>query len=208
MVHRLDDTRNLVDERDGTGDVVEDRDLTDLLPWVRDVLQKLHDRMRDVLESTKMYTFVVAELAVAHVTVVLDDFADVLGRQILNNSEYCRVKQCPRHAPACPYQRTPLFASLHTASSASGSTSGIFVRELREAYESSRAHQDSEEAPFLAEDGACQACLEVGEAFSCLEGAAAFWEGSSSSTTRDKVGTSFVSASRHGRRARLTCDKD
>ena len=87
MVYGLNDTGNLVDERDSTRDVVEHWHLADLLPWVRDVLQKFHDRMRDVLESTEVNTLIVTELAVAHVTMNLDDFADMLRRQIIHTSE-------------------------------------------------------------------------------------------------------------------------
>ena len=87
MVYGLNDTGNLVDERDSTRDVVEHWHLADLLPWVRDVLQKFHDRMRDVLESTEVNTLIVTELAVAHVTMILDDFADMLSWQILHTSE-------------------------------------------------------------------------------------------------------------------------
>ena len=83
MVYRFDNTRDLVDEGDGTGDVVEYWDLADLLPRVRDVLKQLHDRMWYVFEGTKVNTLVVPELAIAHVTMVLDNFADVLGRKIL-----------------------------------------------------------------------------------------------------------------------------
>ena len=64
------------------------------------------------------------------------------------------------------------------------------MQEPLEAYESSKAHQDLEEASFLAVEEACQTCLGVAEAFSCLEEEGAFWEGSSSSTSsrmRDKV---------------------
>jgi hypothetical protein len=39
--------------------------------------------MWDIFQSPKMNTFVVSELPVAHVTVILDDFAYMLGRKIL-----------------------------------------------------------------------------------------------------------------------------
>ena len=121
----------------------------------------------------------------------------MLGRKILRENEVTPDEnRTHTNAPAFPYPRIRPSSFRHTASSASGSTSGIFVRELREAYESSKAHQDSEGAPFLAEEAACQAYREEGAAFSCLEGAAAFWEGSSSSTTRmrDKVGSPFTTS--------------
>ena len=71
------------------------------------------------------------------------------------------------------------------------------MQEPLEAYESSKAHQDLEEASFLAVEEACQTFLGVAEAFSCLEAEEAFWEGSSSSTMRDKLGYCSLSASRH-----------
>ncbi len=39
--------------------------------------------MRDILEGSKMYSLVVTKLPVTHVTMILDDFADVLGGQLL-----------------------------------------------------------------------------------------------------------------------------
>jgi ubiquinone/menaquinone biosynthesis C-methylase UbiE len=44
--------------------------------------------MRDVLEGTEMNTLVISELAVTHVSVVLDDFSDMLRREILHICEY------------------------------------------------------------------------------------------------------------------------
>ena len=90
--------------------------------------------------------------------------------------------------PASPYPRSLPCASLRTAFSASGSTSGIFVREPLEAYGSWTAHQIQQKAAFLGEVGAYQAYQGVVAASSCPEAAEAFWEGSSSSWTRDKVG--------------------
>jgi hypothetical protein len=49
MVHWLDDARDLVHEGDGSGDVIEYGNLADLLPWEGDVLEQLHDCMRDIL---------------------------------------------------------------------------------------------------------------------------------------------------------------
>src|SRR6266481_9990973 len=39
--------------------------------------------MRYIFKSAKMYAFVISELAVAHITVILDDFTNMFGRQIL-----------------------------------------------------------------------------------------------------------------------------
>jgi hypothetical protein len=50
------------------------------LPGTRDVLQKLHNSMRNVLERSQVYTLVIPELPVGHVSMVLDDLPDVLWR--------------------------------------------------------------------------------------------------------------------------------
>jgi hypothetical protein len=39
--------------------------------------------MGHIFEGTKMYTFVISKLAIAHVPVVLDDFANVFWGKIL-----------------------------------------------------------------------------------------------------------------------------
>ena len=70
------------------------------------------------------------------------------------------------------------------------------MREPLVAYESLKAHQNRVEVASLAGE-ACRAYQEAVEAFSCLEAEEAFWEGSSSSTMRDKLGYCSLSASRH-----------
>lgn len=55
------------------------------------------------------------------------------------------------------------------------------------AYESLKVHRYLAQVTFLVEVKACQAYQVVAEAFSCLAAEEAFWEGSSSSWTRDKV---------------------
>ena len=52
QVDRLDDPWNLIDEGDGSGDVVKYRDIPDLLPRHWHVLQQLEHGMRHVLEGT------------------------------------------------------------------------------------------------------------------------------------------------------------
>lgn len=84
MIHGLDNAWYLVDERDGTRDVIEDGDLANLLPRVRNVLQQFHDSMRNVLQRAEVHSLVVPELAVAHVSVVFNDFADMFRREILD----------------------------------------------------------------------------------------------------------------------------
>ena len=83
VIDGFDNPGNFIDEGNCTSNVVEDWHLSNLLPGVRDVLQQLHDRVWNVLQGTKMNTLVVSELAVAHITMVFDDFADVLRRKIL-----------------------------------------------------------------------------------------------------------------------------
>jgi len=46
--------------------------------------------MWDILESAKVDAFIVPELAVAHVSVVLDDFANMLWWQVLRPR--CKVR--------------------------------------------------------------------------------------------------------------------
>jgi hypothetical protein len=49
MVYGLNDTRNLIHEGDGSGDVIKHWNFAYLLPWERDVLEQLHDGMGDIL---------------------------------------------------------------------------------------------------------------------------------------------------------------
>ena len=51
-VDRLHDPGDLVDERDGARDVIEDRHVPDLLPGHGHVLQQLQHRMGHVLEGS------------------------------------------------------------------------------------------------------------------------------------------------------------
>ena len=71
------------------------------------------------------------------------------------------------------------------------------MREPLVAYESLKAHQNRVEVASLAGE-ACRAYQEAVEAFLCLEAEGAFWEGSSSSWTRDK---SWVLLSKRARYA-------
>ena len=66
---------DFIDEDNGARGVTEDQYFAKLLPRIRDIFEQLHYSMRDVFESTKMHTLIVPELAIAHITVVLDDFA-------------------------------------------------------------------------------------------------------------------------------------
>jgi hypothetical protein len=43
--------------------------------------------MRDILEGAKMNTLVVSELAIAHITMVFDNFTDVFRRQVLRGQK-------------------------------------------------------------------------------------------------------------------------
>lgn len=99
MVDWLNHLWYIVDESDGSRDVIEHRYFSHLLfdissiPWpiscgtylprAWDVLQKLHDSMRDVFEGSQVYTFVIPELLIRHISMILDDLSNVLRRQIL-----------------------------------------------------------------------------------------------------------------------------
>jgi hypothetical protein len=80
MVYRFNDAGDFIDKGDGAGDVIQHGHFTNLLPWIRDVFEELHHSVWDVFESAEMNALIVSELAIAHVTVVLDDLTDVLGR--------------------------------------------------------------------------------------------------------------------------------
>ena len=84
MVYRFNNTRNLTHEGDGSGDVIEH---ANLLPWEGDVLEQLHDGMRNISQRAKMNRLVVSKLAIGHISIVLYDFAYVLRRHILCNIE-------------------------------------------------------------------------------------------------------------------------
>jgi hypothetical protein len=87
MVYRFNNTRNLVHEGDGSGDVIEHWDFTNLLPWEGDVLEQLHDGMRNIFQRAEMNPLVISELAIGHIPMVLYDFAYVFRRHILCNIE-------------------------------------------------------------------------------------------------------------------------
>jgi hypothetical protein len=78
MIHGLDDSWNFVHEGNCSRDVVQYGDFTDLLPGIRDVLQQFHNSMWNIFQSTEMHTLIVSEFAVTHISMVLDNFTDVL----------------------------------------------------------------------------------------------------------------------------------
>jgi hypothetical protein len=84
MVDGFNDSRDLVHERDCTSDVIKHGNFAHLLPRKWDVFEEFHDSMRNILQSSKVNAFIVTELAITHVTVILDDFTDVLWREILS----------------------------------------------------------------------------------------------------------------------------
>lgn len=51
-VDRLHHPGNLIDKGDGSRDVVDDRHVSDLLPWHRHILQQLQHCMWHVLQSS------------------------------------------------------------------------------------------------------------------------------------------------------------
>ena len=51
----LNDPRDFIDEGDGTSDVVQNLDVTDLFPWHRHVFQQLHHSMRHVFQRPKQH---------------------------------------------------------------------------------------------------------------------------------------------------------
>lgn len=91
MINGFNDTRDFVYEGDGASDVIEDGDFADLLPRVGDVFKEFHDSVGHVLECTKVDAFVVAEFPVTHISVVFDNFPDVLGRQVLHDVSATRA---------------------------------------------------------------------------------------------------------------------
>ena len=60
-----------------------DRNVPDLLPGHGHVLEELEDGVRHELERTEVDALVVAVFAARHVSVVADDFAQMLRRHVL-----------------------------------------------------------------------------------------------------------------------------
>ena len=79
-----------VDKGNGARDVVEDRHLANLFPGIRDVLEQLHNGVRNVFQSTEVHSLVVPEFAVAHVAMVFYDLAYVFRRQVLDSRKKLR----------------------------------------------------------------------------------------------------------------------
>ena len=61
---------------------------------------------------TKLDTLVIMEFAVAHVTMVLDDFVYMLGGQVLQKESNFRVIYVTQHIPVSPCQCSHLCISL------------------------------------------------------------------------------------------------
>ena len=59
-----------------------------------------------------MDTLVITEFAVAHVTMVLDDFAYMLGRQVLQKESNFRVIYVAQHTHLFPHVDVATFAFL------------------------------------------------------------------------------------------------
>ena len=68
--------------------------------------------MRHVLECTKMDMLVITEFAVAHVTMVLHDFAYMLGKQVLQKEWNLRVVYVTQYTPVSPCRCSHLHISL------------------------------------------------------------------------------------------------
>src|SRR6267154_6255031 len=110
MIYGLNDAGDLIDESDCASDMIEDGNLPDLLPGERNVLEQLHHSVRDVFQGAKVNALIIAKLAIAHVTMVLDDFTDVLRRQVLHDHQSSTDKiTCQLNAPVCPYRRILLY---------------------------------------------------------------------------------------------------
>ena len=102
MIDGLDDLGYIVHKSNSSRDVVKDRyfsyllngisfppsavSLATYLPGARDVLQELHDSMRDIFQSPQVYTLVIPEFLIRHISMILDNLSDVLWGQILDGS--------------------------------------------------------------------------------------------------------------------------
>jgi hypothetical protein len=64
--------------------MVKNGDFANLLPRERDILQQLHNGVRNIFQGPKVDALVVSELPVAHVSMIFDNFSDVFRREILN----------------------------------------------------------------------------------------------------------------------------
>ena len=77
---RLYDHRNLVDKRNGAGNVIQNLDVANLLPRHRHVFEKLQEGMRHKLQRPQVDSLVAGKFFVCHVAVVADDLAYMLRR--------------------------------------------------------------------------------------------------------------------------------
>jgi hypothetical protein len=106
VIHGFNDTGNLVHESDGPGNVIEDWNLAYLLPWEGDVLEQLHNGMRNILQCPEMNPFVVPELAIGHVTMILYNFANMFRRHVL--LPHVNIAPFPLLSVALPLHLNPL----------------------------------------------------------------------------------------------------
>ena len=90
MIYGLDNPRYFINKGDGTCNVVQDGHLTHLFPWHRYIFQQFQHGMWDIFKCTQMYTLFSAVFAVAHVTMILHNFANVLRRKLL----FTRINEC------------------------------------------------------------------------------------------------------------------
>lgn len=58
-VHGFDDLRHVIDEADGSSDVVKHRDSAHLFPRWRHVLEKLEDGVRHILEGPEIHSLII-----------------------------------------------------------------------------------------------------------------------------------------------------
>mmetsp|Transcript_42648 Transcript_42648/g.166461 ORF Transcript_42648/g.166461 Transcript_42648/m.166461 type:complete len:380 (-) Transcript_42648:539-1678(-) len=81
-IHWLDHTGDFIHKGQSAGDVIKHVDEPHLLPWHWHILQKLQDRVRNILESPEIDSLIPSKLFRCHITVVLYKLAQVLWGKI------------------------------------------------------------------------------------------------------------------------------
>ena len=81
-INWFDDSRNLVDKRNSSSDMVENLYVFRLLPGLRHVFQKLENSVRHILEGAKMGPFVRCYFLGREVAMIVYNFTKMLRRHV------------------------------------------------------------------------------------------------------------------------------
>uniref|UniRef100_A0A914NFQ9 Uncharacterized protein n=1 Tax=Meloidogyne incognita TaxID=6306 RepID=A0A914NFQ9_MELIC len=75
--HRFNNTRNFIDKSYCTSNMIQNLDVTYLLPWHWHVFNQFYNSMRHVFQRSKVNTFVMAVFAGSHVAMITNNFANM-----------------------------------------------------------------------------------------------------------------------------------